>query len=63
MRSTCVAGVYTPAFVERTPSLRAVPVGPGVSPEFILRPSLSEPEVVVLDVLQKCRRSLYSGLR
>ena len=36
-----VAGVYTPAFVERSSSLVIRPSLPGVSPEFILRPSLS----------------------
>ena len=38
-----VAGVYTPAFVERTPAARRGRHPAPVSPEFILRPSLSEP--------------------
>ena len=40
---TCVAGVYAPAFVERTCRTAAPRRGWSVSPEFMLRPSLSGP--------------------
>ena len=38
----CVAGVYTPAFVERRIGDRGKRSVDRVSPEFILRPSLSD---------------------
>ena len=48
-----VAGVYTPAFVERAAWPRYGPAAAQVSPEFILRPSLS---VVGLGGTVGCRR-------
>ena len=59
-----VAGVYTPAFVERKKLQRAGAWMQLVSPEFILRPSLSEEAAPAEpDAPTECRRSLYSGLR
>ena len=60
-----VAGVYTPAFVERLDDGIACRIGYRVSPEFILRPSLSAEEAVGGKPAGRgaCRRSLYSGLR
>ena len=64
-RRAGVAGVYTPAFVERTQRSRNRWTTSPVSPEFILRPSLSgeEDEWYEHQLDAKCRRSLYSGLR
>ena len=64
LRPMGVAGVYPPAFVER-PSLPKRSRGRGdVSPEFTLRPSLSEQHVAFpTSTPTMCRRSLPSGLR
>ena len=45
----CVAGVYTPAFVERRGPRQVAGMKETVSPEFILRPSLSDPAATAAD--------------
>ena len=59
-----VAGVQTPAFVERVSGSSVPSIGGAVSPEFRLRPSLSGR---VGDQIRStwvlCRRSSDSGLR
>ena len=62
--TTSVAGVQTPAFVERTCPPTATWTCGGVSPEFRLRPSLSaRDDHRALVVRGACRRSSDSGLR
>ena len=62
-----VAGAYAPAFVERCKGRRAAwePLAPPVSPELMLRPSLSAPSCGATADRHRtrCRRSLCSGLR
>ena len=61
--SGCVAGVYTPAFVERTTVMMmpmTIPSVAGVyTPAFVERPG----SAAAVPPAPECRRSLYSGLR
>ena len=59
-----VAGVQTPAFVERVIATPFLKSSLGVSPEFRLRPSLSgSPTAKPCSATLQCRRSSDSGLR
>ena len=61
---TGVAGAYAPAFVERVQEKNALFLKMGVSPELMLRPSLSVlRNAGRLQLRLECRRSLCSGLR